>query len=175
MAFAYAQATWDVVRRIDDLSQTEALVMHALADDARHGRDVASPGHETLMTSAKVSKTALGDALKRLRDRGLASFSSARAGTVGPSTSSRGSRRLCGPGVSRQQLRRSRHSGSSPAPPPRRMLPLHPRMVPARRDPPRRPLPRKTTPRVRAGSARRSQRRRGVTRGRHQRCSLTTR
>lgn len=69
MSFALQQAAWNLLP--GELSPQERVVLLALAEDCRTGRDVASPGHKLLTERTGLRRTQLSTTIARLVSRGL--------------------------------------------------------------------------------------------------------
>ncbi|EFC86455.1 hypothetical protein FrEUN1fDRAFT_0350 [Parafrankia sp. EUN1f] len=69
MSLGHQLAAWDIAP--GDLSPQERVVLLALAEDCRSGRDVASPGHKILSDRTGLGRTQLSATIARLAARGL--------------------------------------------------------------------------------------------------------
>lgn len=73
MSFALQQAAWELLP--GELSPQERVVLLALAEDCRTGRDIASPGHKVLSSRTGLARTQLSTTIARLVSRGLVTLS----------------------------------------------------------------------------------------------------
>ncbi len=69
MSLGHQLAAWDVLP--GELSPQERVVLLALAEDARSGRDVCSPGHRVLSARTGLGRSQLSATIARLVSRGL--------------------------------------------------------------------------------------------------------
>ncbi len=69
MSLGHQLAAWDVLS--GELTPQERIVLLALAEDARSGRDVCSPGHQVLTARTGLRRSQLSATIARLVSRGL--------------------------------------------------------------------------------------------------------